>query len=144
VITPVRIRLSRRAGFNLQAQSIALNGLPARVVARTTRHGNPYRVLRDTSGYFTSWKIVMRDRTIAQGFRSERDAAARAVELFRTLLRKQGVRRKAARELRGLNVACWCELCSEHAAGKPLGVVCAKCAPCHADVLLETANARAS
>lgn len=44
------------------------------------------------------------------------------------------------RELRGKNLACWCRLCAAHADGKPLGITCDACAPCHADVLLELAN----
>lgn len=42
-------------------------------------------------------------------------------------------------ELAGKNLACWCKLCPEHAGGKPAGVVCARCEPCHADILLERA-----
>jgi Zn finger protein HypA/HybF involved in hydrogenase expression len=42
--------------------------------------------------------------------------------------------------LRGKNQACWCHLCNEHAAGKPLGIICSNCDPCHVDVLLEIAN----
>lgn len=45
------------------------------------------------------------------------------------------------RELRGKNLGCWCRLCPQHADGKPLGIVCDDCAPCHADTLLELANA---
>lgn len=49
------------------------------------------------------------------------------------------------RELRGKNLACWCTLCDEHHKdGLPLGVKCDDCAPCHADVLLELANAEGS
>lgn len=43
-------------------------------------------------------------------------------------------------ELRDMNLACWCELCPEHAEGKPMGVHCRKCKPCHVDVLLELVN----
>jgi hypothetical protein len=43
--------------------------------------------------------------------------------------------------LRGLDLACWCHLCDVHKAGKPFFEVCPDCAPCHADVLLELANA---
>jgi hypothetical protein len=43
--------------------------------------------------------------------------------------------------LRGSNLACWCALCPDHAAGKPLGVRCTACEPCHTDALLEIANA---
>jgi hypothetical protein len=43
-------------------------------------------------------------------------------------------------ELRGKDLACWCHLCEKHRDGKPMGVECSDCAPCHADVLLEIAN----
>lgn len=46
----------------------------------------------------------------------------------------------AAKYLRGKDLVCWCRCCAEHANGKPLGVACDDCAPCHADVLLELAN----
>ena len=46
----------------------------------------------------------------------------------------------AQRYLRGHDLACWCRLCPEHAAGLPLGVTCEACRPCHATVLLELAN----
>lgn len=39
---PVRLQLSRAKGFNLQAQSRGLNGLPARSVARPGPFGNPF------------------------------------------------------------------------------------------------------
>lgn len=39
---PVRIQLSRRKGFKLQAESLALNGLPAVKVDRSTKWGNPF------------------------------------------------------------------------------------------------------
>jgi hypothetical protein len=43
--------------------------------------------------------------------------------------------------LRGRDLACWCGLCPAHQDGLPLRVACPDCAPCHADVLLELANA---
>lgn len=39
---PRRIQLSRKRGFNLQAVSQALNGLPAIKVTRPGRWGNPW------------------------------------------------------------------------------------------------------
>lgn len=45
-------------------------------------------------------------------------------------------------DLRHMNLACFCKLCPEHIDGKPLGVVCEACEPCHVDVLLEVANAQ--
>jgi hypothetical protein len=44
------------------------------------------------------------------------------------------------RELRGKNLACWCKLCGAHKDGKPFGVECQDCSPCHSDVLGELAN----
>lgn len=39
---PIRLVLSRRQGFNLQAASRAANGLEAVIVARPSRWGNPF------------------------------------------------------------------------------------------------------
>ena len=41
---PLRIVLSRRGGFELQAMSLALNGLPAQSVARPGPWGNPFTI----------------------------------------------------------------------------------------------------
>ena len=41
---PVRIVLSRRAGFDLQAISHSINGLPAHSVARPGPWGNPFSI----------------------------------------------------------------------------------------------------
>ena len=43
-MTPVRIVLSRRAGFDLQAVSHAVNDLPAQSVARPGKWGNPFSI----------------------------------------------------------------------------------------------------
>ena len=45
---PVRLQLSRRKGFDLQAASRTVNGLPAVNVARPSKWGNPFTVA--TSG----------------------------------------------------------------------------------------------
>ncbi len=105
---PVRIRLSRRKGWKMPANTI--------VVARPTPWGNPFKIGVDGN-------------------------AARSVELYHTMLagyyciscktdfdvQKKAVAyaRKNIRKLRGKNLACWCALDM----------------PCHADVLLEIANA---
>jgi hypothetical protein len=44
---PLRLTLSRRKGFNLQAASHAANGLPATTVVRPGRWGNPFVIGRD-------------------------------------------------------------------------------------------------
>lgn len=45
------------------------------------------------------------------------------------------------RSFNGWNLACWCRLCADHAAGKPFTVECDACPPCHADVIGKIANA---
>jgi hypothetical protein len=108
---PVRLQLSRKAGFNLQMLSRATNGLPAIKVARPGPLGNPFVIGRD----------------------GDHDACVR---LHRALCDggirpKQGAQREhlaavAARapDLRVHNVACWCRLDET----------------CHGDTLLEIAR----
>jgi hypothetical protein len=43
IAKPVRLRLSRSKGFNLQRHSLATNGLPAVNVARPSKWGNPFK-----------------------------------------------------------------------------------------------------
>lgn len=121
---PIRLRLSRAKGFDLQAASRAANGLLAVKVARPGRFGNPFTMngCRDAG-------FVGDDRTIA----------ARCAEAFRVWIDTphwrtnwDGDESEHARSsmlagmpaLRGKNLACFCALA----------------APCHADVLLELAN----
>lgn len=81
---PIRLRLSRRRGFDLQAASRAANGLPAVNVARPGKWGNPFPV-------------------------SESVTAEQAVESYRAWLKtRPDMVRAIQRELRGKNVACWC------------------------------------
>lgn len=109
---PVRLRLSRARGFDLQAHSHAINGLPAVNVARPTKWGNPWRV-----GEAVYVGLSSRRRKAGM-------TASEAVEKYR---QRECVPHRSAeivRELRGKNLACWCQ------PGEP----------CHADVLLELAN----
>ena len=115
---PQRMQLSRHAGFNLQAASQALNGLPAKRVTRPGKWGNPFTI----------------DDT-AKKYRLDADAAQiKAVELCSQWLRGKldpklspgapPTRSEIRAELKGHNLACWC---------KP-GT------PCHSEVLFEIAN----
>lgn len=119
---PVRIQLSRRRGFRLQEHSLALNGLPAVKVDRTTRWGNPL-IVRCSRG---RWRVSSGGRQLIPG--TTREAATSwAVRNFERLLRDGllGVTVKdVRRELVNSNLSCWC----------PIG------ATCHADVLLRVAN----
>lgn len=83
-------------------------------VDRTTRWGNPFRV-GDSASADPSGGVVAVCFT-----------AAEAVDTFRSIVsRSEAFLEKARQDLRGKNLACWC---------KPGD-------PCHADVLLELANA---
>jgi len=101
MIRPQRIQLKRTKGYSLNGISRALNGLPAKSVARPSLFGNPYQV------------AIFGDRV--------------CVEMFEQALRDGNVPitcEVVRRELKGINLACYCKLD----------------AVCHADVLLKIAN----
>lgn len=115
---PQRLQLSRRRGFDLQAMSVALNGLPAKRITRPGPWGNPFTTAET-----------------AERYGLPPDAAqARAVELCGQWLRgtldpalspgPPPSRAAIRAELAGHNLACWCRPGT----------------PCHADVLIELAN----
>lgn len=119
---PERIQLSRAPGFNLQAFSQALNGLPAMVVARPSPWGNPHRVWHDggrwlvTSHGCEHHAVVDRAEGIAVAVARHKADCLRSIRFYGSAT--------ALLQLRGKNLACWCRLG----------------APCHADVLLQLAN----
>lgn len=121
---PVRLQLSRRKGFDLQALSRATNGLSAVNCARPSKFGNPFTIAGCRDAGF-----VGDDHAIA----------ARCVDVFRAWIdspywrtnwdgdESERVRNRllaALPALRGKNLACFCKLD----------------APCHVNVLLEIAN----
>ena len=112
---PVRLRLSRAKGFNLQAHSLAINGLPAVNVARPSHWGNPWRVGGTFLFVGPSGRVCARKTPMT---------ALEAVEKFRSRECRPDRSGLIIHQLRGKNLACWCGLD----------------APCHADVLLEIAN----
>lgn len=134
-VKPVRLQLSRRKGFRLDAHSRAVNGLPAVNVARPRRWGNPWKIgsnLYDDA-VDGGWRKVENAADAVQGFRQSVDwdpDAPYAPYQGSSLVCLGGYgphhrNRKTIRaELRGKNLACWCK------PGEP----------CHADVLLEIAN----
>ncbi len=92
---PLRLRLSRQRGFSLQAASRAANGLPAVVVARPSRWGNPHRVGDPDPG--------------------GKEAALTLTDCVRLFRRRwettpRPLRDAALAPLRGKNLACWCPL----------------------------------
>jgi len=112
-VRPVRLQLSRKRGFNLQALSLATNGLPAVNAARPGPLGNPFTG-EGAAERFRDW--LTSNYSIGDLLTTDLPAlpARKNIILDRLPL------------LVGHNLACWC---------KP-GT------PCHADVLLELANPR--
>lgn len=131
---PVRIQLSRKKGFSLQAASWAANGLSAIKVDRTSPFGNPFSVSKDPFEKPAVWDVFDR-RTLRGSFPSKEKATAFAIECFKAEFTQTGTHNSRlidpvptpvdiAKALRGFNLACWC---------KPGEA-------CHADILLEIAN----
>lgn len=118
IARPVRLQLSRKKGFDLQALSLGTNGLAAIAVARPTMWGNPWRIGdRDIPD---AAEAVRRFRAAVIGFEvggTSCPPIAHPDSFIGKIIANAGI-------LRGKNLACWC---------KPG-------APCHADVLLELAN----
>lgn len=120
---PIRLQLSRQAGFNLQALSLATNGLPAMKVDRSTVFGNPYRIGEPVDLKLAKrwgWWPLGNPGFIAPD-------AETAVRRFTAVLAlDHAIHGFIRHELAGKNLACWC------ASG----------APCRADFLLILANGR--
>lgn len=115
---PQRMQLSRKAGFNLQAASLALNGLPAKLITRPGRWGNPFTI-DDMARQYGLDHAAAQLKAVAlcgEWLRGGLDPALSPGEPpARAFIRA---------ELQGHNLACWCK------AGTP----------CHADTLIELAN----
>lgn len=127
-----RIQLRRRPkGWRLPENTV--------VVSRPRPFSNPYRVVEDEHGL--GWWCMV-DRQNGFVFTTREAAQAQAVLLFREMVEASPELRAAIRaELAGRNLACWCRLCPAHREhGRPLGVACEACEPCHVDPLLEFAN----
>ena len=118
--TPVRLRLSRRKGFDLQALSRATNGMEAVKVDRSTAYGNPFIVGKHGTRAYCVELFVR----LFEGLLPIVD-----VETTRAAHRLIGERSAILADLRGKNLACWCAL---PAPGEP--------DVCHAAVLLQLAN----
>ncbi len=120
--SPVRLRLSRHKGFDLQAWSRAANGLEAVNCARPGPWGNPYRVgesvdIRQARRW--GWRLAHPEFVCPD--------AETAVKRFAASLGLDDASICAVRmRLGGRNLACWCELDDPW---------------CHCDPILRIANA---
>lgn len=112
---PVRIRLSRAKGFDLQKHSLAINGRTAINVARPGPWGNPFVVGNDG----TRAECVDLHRKLLAGY--IRLGISSSLEATTgSQLRAREYAETNIASLRGHNLACWCSLDG----------------PCHADTLL--------
>ena len=112
IVQPVRLQLSRHTGFRLHKLSFKTNGLPAVNVARPGRWGNPFVV-----GRVSVIGDVIDNATAYQFFEA----------WLKTTVEGRQLAEAARRELRGFNLACWCNFWECN---------------CHASTLLRIANAR--
>lgn len=143
---PVRLQLSRKKGFDLQALSMATNGLPAVNVARPSMWGNPYHVGQIAEPAARRDEIVYTPVSPHMTALSVKGSstpgipllpfpapltAADVVSRYRAHLADRGLigSVRLTIPLAGKNLACWCKI---HQHGIAV--------PCHADVLLSIAN----
>ena len=123
--TPRRIQLRRAKGWTMPPNTVKVD--------RSTKWGNPHRLgLCPTCGI----DHASVEEVVAE-FSSEIDDKTLVIDDDGDPIT---LKRLVIQRLRGKNLACWCRLCEKHKDGKPLGVKCEQCSPCHADVLLEVAN----
>lgn len=127
---PIRVQLSRKKGWKMPENTVKVD--------RSSIWGNPFRV-----GAPPDPRTVQR-----WGWRFKHpehysfDFTQQAVEMFASFVYGDDASQFAVTNaLRGKSLACWCQLCDAHKNGKTLDTHCDDCAPCHADVLLEIANA---
>jgi len=124
IVQPVRLQLSRRKGFSLQALSRATNGLEAVNVARPSRWANGFRI-GDLWEPKRGVRVEIKTRLHARTLFMEHVVA---FELRRAMMLGDGAGIRGSQEwlrdvgntLVGKNLACWCPLNE----------------PCHADVWL--------
>lgn len=132
-VRPVRLALSRRAGFNLGAESRAANGLPALVVTRPHEFSNPFRITGPSRNKHGNRVWLVHDFTKKIERESRAAAHLLSVEMYRTWIwtAENAVRRAHMRlALCYANPACWCKLKDERGNHNP----------CHVDAILEILN----
>jgi hypothetical protein len=116
---PIRIQRKRIKGYDMQAESLSKNGLPAVSVTRPGKWGNPFKVGEMIWDPRCETMSLVVPQTVNE-----------CVKLYEIYIRN-GLKveyetwiKKDIHELKGKNLACFCK------EGEA----------CHADVLLELAN----
>lgn len=102
---PLRIQLSRRAGFDLQEVSKSINGLPAVNVSRSSKWGNPFIVGAPVdikqAKRWGWWPLGMPDYVAP-------DNAAAVKRFAAVLAMDQAIHAHVREKLAGRNLACYC------------------------------------
>lgn len=115
---PIRVQLSRAAGFSLQSHSRAINGLPAVKCDRSTQFGNPYRIgapVDRKQARRWGWNIS------PAGLKVECTDAAHAVRCFTHALQwDEAIHDYVREKLGGHNLACSCDLAAPCHCTPPL------------------------
>lgn len=110
--SPVRVQLSRKKGWKMPENTVKVD--------RSTIWGNPFRV-----GEPADMACAKRwGWTLGQPKFIAPDAEAATRRFAAVLVMDEAIHGAVKEQLRGKNLASWCRLDQ----------------PCHADVLLETAN----
>ena len=111
---PQRVQLSRRKGWRMPENTVKVD--------RSTKWGNHFVIGKDPAqlAHYADYR-----RNVDLWTCWPVADAATAVRAFREMQCTKTFVERAQRDLRGKNLACWCK------PGEP----------CHADVLLELANA---
>ncbi len=142
-VIPQRLTLSRAKGFNLQQHSMDTNGLPAMLVSRPSKWGNPFRCqggdmiyinAKHRRSIFDPWVYVGQGNmhSCVQRFAPIMKAAYGNSEYSLPIFHKDSdcaywvnhFKSLDISEIKGKNLACWCK------QGQP----------CHANTLLRWAN----
>ena len=118
-VRPQRITYRRVKGFDLQGVSRALNGLPAKMVTRPGKWGNPFEI-KEVAARFGLDPVAGQAKAVALHAQWVAGTLDPALDPGRP---PPPIGEMVA-ELGGCNLSCWC---------KP-GT------PCHADLLIKLAN----
>lgn len=135
--TPKRIQRKLTRGWKMPAGVV--------YVGRPSRWGNPFKLIKKPffaadGDVLNGWRVVnASDVTISPSYGEHHVALEKLIEVYKHHM-KLAVNFLDVSELHGKDLACWCRLCDAHKDGKPLGVECPDCDPCHADVLLKFVN----
>lgn len=116
---PQGIQRKRVRGYDMQAESRKLNGLPAISVCRPGKYSNPFKLIKLGRDWYVH--DVLSDQH-SRKFTTKTEAATEACSLFEYVLKRKHREHLAEflAPLKGHNLACFCRI------GEP----------CHRDVLL--------